>query len=137
MTNGEKFIEVFGDTTVLFDTDDNDTTIHQSGNWWDEEYKQSNSDSDCISRKAVLNLVKELRFDSVEGMKDYCYRCIDPHDVEDLPSIQPKKVGKWQVTHKIYDQDVICYKCSECGSPFPYKTMYCANCGNKMEKNRW
>ena len=94
---------------------------------------------DCISKKAVLNLTKELRFDSVKGMEDYCYRCISPYDVEDLPSVQPKaKVGHW-IEYKGRDERDNFYICSECGRAinvicgeilemYPY-----CHCGAKME----
>lgn len=42
--------------------------------------------------------------------------------------------GTWKITHKLDDQDVICYRCSECGSPFPYKTRYCPNCSSRMNE---
>lgn len=43
---------------------------------------------DLISRQAVLDLAKDLKFDNVEGLKHYRYRCIDPDDVRELRSIQ-------------------------------------------------
>ena len=52
---------------------------------------------DAISRQAVLNLTKELRFNSVKGMEDYCYRCIDPDEVEELPPITPTSSKMEQV----------------------------------------
>ena len=41
---------------------------------------------DLISRQAVLDLAKDLKFDNVEGLKYYRYRCIDPDDVRELPA---------------------------------------------------
>lgn len=122
MTNGEKFIEVFGDTTVLFDTDDNDTTIHQSGNWWDEEYKQSNSDEDCISRDQAIRIAEQGQLLGYEWQfKELCK----------LPSIQPKaKMGHW-----IY-RVVGIYRyasCSECNKMQVDESNYCPNCGVRME----
>lgn len=92
---------------------------------------------DCISRKAVLNLTKELRFNSVKGMEDYCYRCIDPNDVEELPPIQLKtKVGKW-IRQQSYSGYTHTYECSECGRTIYAEDdltdhPYC-HCGAKME----
>lgn len=54
---------------------------------------EQESCEDAISRQAVLNLTKELRFNSVKGMEDYCYRCIDPNEVEELPPVTPK--ARW------------------------------------------
>ena len=42
--------------------------------------------SDLIERQAVLDLVKELTFENVEGLKYYKYRCIDPDAVRELPA---------------------------------------------------
>ncbi len=108
---------------------------------------------DLISRKAVLNLTKELRFNSVKGMEDYCYRCIDPNEVEDLPPIQPKaKVGKWIVDQDAFSEIngyILKCHCSECNHKkefYDHKSIttptlknvsyiynYCPSCGAKME----
>ena len=150
MTNGEKFIEVFGETTVLFDTDDNDTTIHQSGNWWDEEYKQSNSDEDCISREWVLEHQRIVVDD--DGIM---LPIVDVSIVKKAPSFQPKPqyvaVGNVNFDkdelQKIIDEAIptimpeIEYRkahwqnnaCSNCGiyNASAYKN-WCPNCGAEM-----
>lgn len=39
MTNGEKFLQVYGGLPVAFyDETDNVTDLYFPGNWWDEEY---------------------------------------------------------------------------------------------------
>ncbi len=38
MTNGEKFIQVFGDTNVIYDPYNDVTTIYVPGDWWDDKY---------------------------------------------------------------------------------------------------
>ena len=43
---------------------------------------------DLISRQAVLDLAKDLKFDNVEGLKYYRYRCIDPDAVRELPAVK-------------------------------------------------
>ena len=53
------------------------------------EIKTDRAIDDCISRQAVLDLVKELTFENVEGLKYYRYRCIDPDNVRELPSVIP------------------------------------------------
>lgn len=44
---------------------------------------------DAVSRKAVLNLAKDLDFTSVKGLEYYKHRCIEIGDVEDLPPVKP------------------------------------------------
>ena len=39
MTNGEKFIQTFGNATALYDSELDITTIHIDSDWWDAEYK--------------------------------------------------------------------------------------------------
>ena len=39
MTNGEKFMEVFGVGCATYDVMHDITTIHRNGDWWDAEYK--------------------------------------------------------------------------------------------------
>ena len=68
MTNGEKLDQIFPDGICPF-----------SHNWLKSEYKQSNSDEDCISRAEAL---KNL---ALTNGKDDVYRMINS-----LPSIQPK-----------------------------------------------
>lgn len=40
MTNGEKFIEVFGVGCATYDVMHDITTIHRNGDWWDAEYEE-------------------------------------------------------------------------------------------------
>lgn len=40
MTNGEKFIEVFGVGCATYDVMHDVTTIHRNGDWWDAEYEE-------------------------------------------------------------------------------------------------
>lgn len=56
---------------------------------------------DLISRQAVLALARDLTFEGIDELKYYKYRCIDPNDVQELPSAQqwtplpePYKKGK-------------------------------------------
>ena len=86
-------------------------------------------DNDLISRAEALSVFKP------RGINDEMWKECDTYKkIVSLPSIQPKKVGHWEVTHKIDDYDALAYKCSECGNPFPYKTRYCANCGSRMNE---
>ena len=47
-----------------------------------------------------------------------------------------QKTGHWKPTSRLDDMDCICYLCSECQKPFPWKTNYCPNCGAKMEEDK-
>lgn len=44
---------------------------------------------DSVSRKAVLNLAKDLDFSGVKGLEHYKHRCIEIEDVEQLPPVTP------------------------------------------------
>ena len=48
-----------------------------------------NTKDDTISRQAVLALARDLTFEGIDELKYYKYRCIDPNDVQELPSAQP------------------------------------------------
>lgn len=47
---------------------------------------------DLISRRAVLALARDLTFEGMDELKYYKYRCIDPNDVQELPSVQPEVI---------------------------------------------
>lgn len=39
MTNGEKFLQVYGGLPMVYHDEEEDlTAIYQPGKWWDEEY---------------------------------------------------------------------------------------------------
>lgn len=44
---------------------------------------------DAVSRKAVLNLARDLDFSKVKGLEHYKHRCIEIEDVEELASVTP------------------------------------------------
>lgn len=44
---------------------------------------------DSVSRKAVLNLAKDLDFSGVKVLEHYKHRCIEIEDVEQLPPVTP------------------------------------------------
>lgn len=81
---------------------------------------------DLISRRAVLELAKDIIFKYPDGT-EYKHRCIDPDDVRKLPSAE--KRGKWVF-------DGCGTSCSECG----YRPKlsggwnYCPVCGARMDK---
>lgn len=72
---------------------------HEDGSdaWFDvmrdiaglKESKKKNPCEDAVSRKAVLNLAKDLTFDGVAGLEHYRHRCIEIEDVEELPPVTP------------------------------------------------
>lgn len=98
----------------------------------------SNSDEDCISRKATLNaIIKRL------CLKDESYLIFDEqiiyNTVKDMPSIQLKpKTGYW-TRELIRNENGGCIGakmiCSECDSDNGHDEYmnYCPNCGAKME----
>ena len=85
---------------------------------------------DMISRQAVLDK-KEL----VELEDGQSFYCINPEDVETLPSLTPQpKTGHWIVDRNDSRRwDKVRFYCSECGEWQTYgKTDYCPSCGVKM-----
>lgn len=49
--------------------------------------------------------------------------------IDELPSAQERKTGKWLKYDGVFDYDV---KCSECECSHYYETDYCPNCGADM-----
>ena len=121
MTNGEKLDQIFPDGICPF-----------SHNWLKSEYKQSNSDEDCISREAVIDYIKDCTIDL--GYENGTNMVIDV--ISNLPSVQPKsKIGHWIADVDRWGDVVTTvngYRCSECGEFNTDKDNYCPNCGAKM-----
>ena len=77
MTNGEKLDQIFPDGICPF-----------SHNWLKSEYKQSNSDEDCISRKdAEMCLTADITDMTIEE-----YISMVGDRLKGLPSVQPKEI---------------------------------------------
>lgn len=135
MTNGEKLDQIFPDGICPF-----------SHNWLKSEYKQSNSDEDCISREQAIRIAEQGQLLGYEWQfKELCK----------LSSIQPKPkyvaVGNVNFDkaelQKIVDEAIptimpeIEYRkahwqnnaCSNCGiyNASAYKN-WCPNCGCQM-----
>lgn len=53
------------------------------------EHLEQKPCEDAVSRKAVLNLARDLDFSKVKGMEHYKHRCIEIEDVEELASVTP------------------------------------------------
>ena len=60
MTNGEKFMEVFGVGCATYDVMHDITTIHRNGDWWDAEYE--GEEEDAFKQKAGV-VIEQLRAD--------------------------------------------------------------------------
>ena len=50
--------------------------------------------------------------------------------IEDAPTIEPERTGKWTY---VTDGYVDYFKCGKCGKPVFADTPYCPNCGARME----
>jgi hypothetical protein len=95
---------------------------------------------DCISRKAVLDIVRfenKWLFDarSTNDDTDIAFNGIISK-IYDLPPIQPKiKTGHWILTD---DDFVYCSECEDSYYPRPIDAdwYYCPHCGAKMEVNK-
>ena len=87
----------------------------------------SNSDEDCISKKAVLSLPRKQH--SFIYSEDY--ESIDVKLIEDLPSIQPKRPkGNWDFTK---EGRFFCPYCKKFPKDQSCTTDFCPTCGAKME----
>lgn len=96
---------------------------------------------DCVSRKAILNELHELRKNTpISDTKDFaCNHMLT--FTEKLPSVQPKpKTGHWIKTPKAVMGEGYMWYCDKCeyqvyqdsSKPYPDEK-YCPNCGAKME----
>ena len=81
---------------------------------------------DVISRQAAVDAVVRVR-------EHHAYDEIE--ELNALPSAQPeRKRGRWiDETFKPWGLVHHPYRCSLCGEHAEYDSMYCPNCGAKME----
>lgn len=87
---------------------------------------------DAVSREAIESILYEL-YEVCTNM-DELVHCMDDN-LKKLPSVTPKRMGKW-ISHYVgIDEDDYGWDCSECGEWFvmdePYH--YCPKCGAKMK----
>ena len=102
---------------------------------------QSNSDEDCISRKAVINRLNLLYRRGSDEVKKALESDSIGFDIAHLPSIQPKaKVGHWIKTPKAVMGEGYMWFCDKCehqvyqdSSKLYPSEKFCPNCGAKME----
>lgn len=113
--------------------------------------------SDCISRQAVLEVLKKNRYRFNISQEGYCEGKVlwsenlikddACKEIEQLPSVTPKeKIGRWREDANKIDAQFgrHTYICSECGKYAEYfisgtevwwdriKPNYCPNCGCRM-----
>jgi len=111
MTNGEKLKEIFPDTKIITQYDNqfgdrfivftlNNEDMQINLNWWNAEYKEPTTksyeldkklekdfgESDCISRQAVL----EQAYAYGNGLEPDGY-CVNVEDIQALPSVTPQE----------------------------------------------
>ena len=97
-----------------------------------EYLEQSNSDEDCISRKAVEDITWQdpSYSDALNALTEMREK------IRALPSIQPKaKVRHWkEIREGVHTH----WECSNCGSSQSGwgSFKYCPDCGTKMENAR-
>ena len=105
---------------------------------------------DAVSRKAVLNLARDLDFSKVKGLEHYKHRCIEIEDVEELESVTPdlsslreinealtkrvqylEKMERYAMPgtpiHRDRTVQDFVDKCRECGARY----------GKALERTRW
>jgi hypothetical protein len=83
---------------------------------------------DLISRKAVRNLVQKI-IEKETPVKNDASRLIDilVHEIDDLP--QKEKAGQW-----IMHNSRALWVCTCCGDRNLVTSVYCPNCGARMEE---
>jgi hypothetical protein len=83
---------------------------------------------DLISRKAVRNLVQKI-IEKETPVKNDASRLIDilVHEIDDLP--QKEKAGQW-----IMHNSRALWVCTCCGDTNLVTSVYCPNCGARMEE---
>ena len=85
-----------------------------------------------IEKDAAIALAKDI----VVGT--YHHRCIDPQDIQELPSADVKPIvhAKWHDCYELIDGTFV-GTCSACGkikkSFYPVMDNYCAECGAIMD----
>ena len=102
--------------------------------------------NDLISRRAAIQAIDDLS-NCYNGYSDTYDKAYIIGVLEEVPTIDPVKYGKWI---KMSDADGVYWACSECGEDIPRvahynpqsdlfprlesidKTNYCPNCGAKM-----
>lgn len=62
MTNGEKFMEVFGVGCATYDVMHDITTIHRNGDWWDKEYEWKETNFSDIRDDFASDVYETLSF---------------------------------------------------------------------------
>lgn len=101
-----------------------------------------------IDTEKVIKAVDKHTFETKDGL------CLDDDIsiiLEDVPTIEERKTGRWI---KMSDRDGIYWACSECGEDIPRiakfnpkfdlfprmesinKTKYCPSCGARMEDTK-
>lgn len=69
--------------------------------------------------------------------KKYCYPCREIlKEINDAPTIEERKTGKWMVSYLEHEAMGIRPKllyCSECCQCIAYSTNFCPNCGADMK----
>lgn len=86
--------------------------------------------SDLISRRAAIKAIDDLP-NCYNGYSDTYDKAYIIEVLEELPTIDPVKHGKW-----IWEHHIGVYICSECYEQIaqPGWYNYCPNCGAKMDK---
>ena len=101
--------------------------------------------NDLISRQAALDALGERCESECEYSKkqrsvmcDACYLGSAKEVIEEVPTIDPVKHGKWKPFDLTWGRSV--YACTNCGEAFEVPTeignpiyTYCPNCGARMD----
>ena len=86
---------------------------------------------DAVSRKDVIELIKNSYYNIADSMED-TWAMVE--DAEKLPSVTPKpRTGKWV---KVMEGNAYRDRCSQCSDVYPnaHGYNYCPNCGYMI---RW
>ena len=96
------------------------------------------TDSDCISRQAVIDAVENIDCSDGVGISTLKFEAIDDAvtAIEALPSEEPQRMrAKWIVTTSLQEGQITWrdYKCSNCSHHRGKPMNFCEVCGAIME----
>ncbi len=85
--------------------------------------------AEYVDKKSVISVLNEAGFWEKEDQEVAIY-CVEQTRSAD---VAPVKHGRWSDYVHVWSQDYVQTRCSECSLTNDAKTMYCPNCGAKMD----
>lgn len=76
MTNGQKFMDVFGVARCVYDEKENTTTIHLNGDWWDSKYEEEETITDSDAERFMTHELEYMRSHGTDAAVEACERAL-------------------------------------------------------------